>query len=536
MIQQLSILLKNQANGLALRLDGQVEGLTYSTVVPGGFGTVTFRVAERAAINMQVPLQAMYACDLTVADASANSLFEGILTDVKYHSDGGDSYFECEATGWQILLDNPYRNLVIERNLPWTNGNVAYDPTFTRNSVIAPTIGLGVGITPGIRFDVPTGVAITSGWRGSMQFILPVGSYLQNFLADVVYDTNRTAQFNLNIYSLDDSLTRTFIGTVFGAGSSAGSSINISMIAVSRGIYLELACATAGTTSANVFSIIQNIRVLGTRVGYAGSSSSEPVYGDEIVRDIVWKSQLLLDSSGIEPDTSYQVVEFSYQTSDTGRAALDAITAYYNKYWAVWEKKRLTWKAWTAQSAADWVVSKSVAQLDIDPSIVNAANVARIRYTDAAGIAVETDVTDPNQDNVYTLAGRTKTAIVDLGVVSTTAAATQVGAVFFPDHSYEVVGGTITLDAQTPCYSQTRGTNLPAYLIRSGDTVRIRDGESQRSIFETNSWNRATLFRITATDVDWDAQTVKITCDNAQASLDQLTARIQTNLSAKYGT
>lgn len=541
MAAPLTVALKNIRSNRFMSLTGLIEQPHISTAAPGGFGTFTFQMAERAMRRLDFSLQSFYGCDVNVTDVGGVTLFEGMLTDVKLHSDATDAYFEIECTGWQILLDNPYRNVVITRNLSWAQENLAFSPAQIRPDLIPMTIGTldATDATKiGVRIDFRTATALVASQRNGAQFLFPTGLRLDRIKFDYNVDISRTATFQVVGIGVVDSgavgSSVVFINP--GVGSGVIDSLT-PFSTIARGMILGFECVTGGTSSAAMFAQIYNIRVLGIRQTGTGTSSQEPVYGHECVSDIVSQSPLLLDYSGISQDTSYQVQEFSYPTSVTGREALDAITAYFNKYWAVWENKKLFWKDWSPTSTADWVVSRdNGAQIDLDPSIVNAANVARVRYQNASGLATEVDISDTNQDNVYTLAGRTKTNIVDLGVVSTSTAATQVGAVYFPDHSYEVVGGTITLDARTQCFSQTYGNVQPAYKIRAGDSVRLRDGNSQRSIFDTTSWNRATLFRITATDLDWDGGIMKLTCDNSQAQLDQLLARIATNQSAKYGT
>lgn len=542
MIVPLNILIRNNATGRWLRLDSQPQNINISTVVPGGFGTFTFQMGERVVRQLTYPLDAFYACDVIVSDQSGQTLFEGILTDVKKHSDETDSYYECESTGWQILMDNPYRNMIVERNIAWDQENIAFQPSLIRPSLMSVTTGqvdATDGTKIGVRLDVISGTAITSGWRNGAQIMFPAGTRLQRIMFDYNVDISRTVTFQVVGLGLNDAGAQSAGSAVFIAPGLGSSSINSTAwtSGAERGMILGFECVTGGTSSAAIFAQIYNIRFLCTRVAPTGTSTSEPVYGHEVVSDIVSQSLLSQDYSQIETDTSYQIPQFSYQVSDTQRNALDAITAYYARYWAVWESKRFAWKSWTPVASADWVVSRSAgAQLDIDPTILNAARSAVVQWSDAAGIQQETSITDPNQDNAYTLAGASKTTIIPLGIQGLASAAAQLGSVYWPDHSYEVVGGTITVPANARCFSQTYGTMLPAYRIRAGESVRVRDAATAGSFFDNKTWNRSTLFRITATDLDWDNQIMKLTVDNAQASIDQLLGRVQLNLSSKFGT
>lgn len=538
----LTITIRNPSNFNSLSLASNAEQVQISTTAPGGFGTFTFQMSEAAVRAQTFPLQQFYACDVIVTDISAQTLFEGILTDVKLHSDDNYAYYSVECSGWKLLLNEPYRNVVIDRNPSWQQMPISWNASVVRPGVIPLTIGqvsASDSTKIGWRCDVPSGTAVSNNWRNGVIAYWTPGTRLLRCKFDYDVDMNRAATFGVEIYCVDDNGGINFLSTVLAVSLVGTGSMDVDLSlfsSITSGIMMDFACSAAGTTSANMWAQLTNFRFLSTRNIPSGTSVNEPVYGHEVISDIVSKSQLLSDYSSIEQDTSYAIQQFTYPISDTQSNALDQIAAYFNRYWAVWENKKMSWSSWHA-TTADWVVSRdSGAQVDIDPSIVDAANVVRVQYTDAGGVQQEATVNDARQDNVYTLVGRTKTGIANLGIVSTATAATQVGSVYFPDHSYEIVGGTITLPAQARCFSQTYGTLLPAYRIRAGETVRLRDGSSGRSIFDTSSWNRATYFRITATDLDWENQTIKLTLDNSQASLDQLTARIVANQSAKYGT
>lgn len=535
----LTVVLRNPSTNISISLTSNLEQVQISTSVPGGFGTFTFRMDERVANLLTYPLQGFYACDVSVTDVAAQILFEGILTDVKMHSDADSAYYSCECTGWQVLLDNPYRNMVVERNLNWQVLSTAINPNLCRPDLVATTIGALDPSNPtqiGFRMDAGTSQAVFGFALGGAQLIIPSGMDSKVLYFDYSLDMNHTVQFDIEYQVYDAAGSLISNAALFGAGAvgSGSSSLNLGL-GVHINIYMV--SQSAATPTSNCFAKFYNMRIVTNRWSTIGYFNSEPVAGHELIADILHRNgQLNEDLSGIDPELTYTVQEFSYPQSVPGRQALDDANAYYSRYWAVWENKKLFWKAWNT-TTADWIVSRDGgAQVDIDPSIVDAGSVVRVQYTDPTGLAVESDVADARADNIYKLAGRTKTVIANLGIVSTTTAATQVGSVFFPDHSYEVVGGTITLPAQTRCFSQTYGNMRPAYLIRAGETVRLRDGRSVRSIFDNSSWNRATFFRITATDLDWESQTIQLTIDNSQASLDQLTARIATNQSSKYGT
>ena len=282
----------------------------------------------------------------------------------------------------------------------------------------------------------------------------------------------------------------------------------------------------------NAWLLLNNLRALAPR-GPSGLDT-EPVYGHELVQDVVYQSLLAADYSQIDSDTSYQFLSADFsQPGQTLRAALDYITAFYSKYWAVWENKTISWKSTVLTTAPDWTVSANQGvKFTLEPSVAEAARSVRVSYRDVRGVSREITANDPRLDNVYAVARASKQAQINLPVVSNSSAAQQIANTYFPDHSYEVLRGKIIIPAQT-LLTPRAGGSLPAYKIRAGQSIRILDAATPRDYFSTQYDRKTTLF-IRTTDVDWEAQTITLEVDNTRDSISTLLARVALQTTSKF--
>lgn len=512
------------ANGVSADVSTQIEKPTFSTLINGGFGTMTFFV--RRLHRRGLPSWLQYLADVKAYDRFAFTLFEGRIDDISMTSQEGVEGFNVEVVGYgPAYAAEPYTNVMVERNLGLQPYNTLDSPQFYRPDKYTMTIGntsssdlarVGVAWTArrGTAFSVSEFCIAKAVWAN-------ITADLRRVKFDYVATSlSNTAVFAVNIYSIDatGALAGQLTISVSGSGSQS-----VALPAGTRGVAFGIICTGAGTTGAatDTTAEVYNIRVLGNRT--TANSNDEPVYGHEVIQDATQKSSWSQSLVGIDTDTTYAFPEASWIDPTKIGDVLDFVTSFYDRYWAVYEGKAMVWRSSSNPPTITWSTSRGEgAKLDLDPSITNAASAVRVRARTQAGQSFDTVVTDTRPGNIYAAAGATHIAIVDLGIVANSSAAAQIGSVYFPDHSYEVVKGTITLPAQMLVRGQNPG---PAYRIRAGDNIQITDAVSPRQI-AAGVYDRRTVFLVKATDVDWEAQTVTISVDNTRDSLSQLLARV----------
>jgi hypothetical protein len=520
------------ANGVQADISPLIRQITFSSLINGGFGTMTFFVPWLH--NRGLPPWLQFLADVRATDRFAFTCFEGRIDDISLSVSGDSEGYQVECVGYGVALGaEPYTNVIVERNLPFVPLPIIESPQFMRSDLYGANSG-NTNATDLTRSGVAFSCRRNQLYPVTAFYIYramwpDLGVDLRRVKFDVttVNLANGTFVGALNCYSCDSAGVLTTQVSIAAAGTF---NEDIALPAGTRGVAFGLICTTGGTTGAfDTTAEVFNVRVFGNRTNAA--SNNEPVYGHEIVTDIVQKSLWSQDLTQIETDTTYQFPEASWVDSIKIADALDYVTSFYDRWWAVYEDKRFFWKSANAQ-IVNWSTSRAEgARLQLDPSITNAARSVRLRYRVPSGQSAELIVADTRVDNVYAAAGASHTAIVDLGIVSNATSAAQVGQTYFPDHSYEVVKGTITLQLN----QFVRGLNPgPAYRIRAGDNIQVRDAVSPRQILG-QSYDRRSIFLVRSVDVDWDSQTVTVSVDNTRDSLSQLLARVGIAVPASPG-
>jgi hypothetical protein len=497
-----------------------------SNSIPGGFGSFSCR--------LQGPDQTIvdHLQSVVVAGPLGDILFEGRIEDARPYVDGGDEGIEIEAYGWRRVLEfTPYRRLIVVANPDFQQASLTINLANMRPDRISVSIGqydsqaverIGVGLT------VASGIGLSVGNQNAAQFFPTTNLGLARLAFDYECGLSATAVVQGQYYSINDSgsWSQDGIINVSGSGSVSTTLIN------NRGIGLLLYVSTGGTTTAGIGCDFFNIRILGSRSNISGTSvSTEPVYGHEVVQDIAaFCPDLRLSQKDLVDASGFTVPHAFWPESEPCSQALDTLTNMYDRYWAVWENRTLHWLP-NDFVVPEWqVLRKEMTGLNLDRTISESASAVRIRWNGADDQIFEDTVTDSRSDNVWRAAGATKIDIVDLGR-SASAAAAQVGAQYFPDRSYPVVKGSVTVPALAPIgVHRTRF----AYMARAGETLVLPDALLTSKPTLSTSYDRQSTFQIRSVSIDWEEQQVTLEFDNQRDRLSQLLARIQYDLSSRF--
>lgn len=540
-MNEVQVRLVRASDGYNIPLNNDMESLRWTTLVNGGFGTATFFLPGRP-VEVLGNTGLEYLSDIKIfgPGGTVDVLFEGRVEDITQSAEEGHLGVGVSCVGYGILTNEPYRNTPIARDSADRAKQYPVDSEYQRPQFLQLLAGadssLGVNATRGNEKGfVFRGLASSVGstlWQNEAleAFPFPVTrlkfdaySYLNPGGASFRMYAAIFGSYLATTTPLIDSPLTNGGATTFSVGLASGFRNQWKV-----GVYLN----SAGIPATPPWLMIDNIRKFAPR----GPSAldDEPVYGHELIQDVIFNSLLTKDYSQVDSDTSYQfsVADFS-APGTTLRNALDYITAFYDRYWAVWENKTIYWKPSTLGTTPDWTLQGiSGVEYDLDPTITNAARSVRVAYQDVGGVAREVTYDDPRLDNIFTLAGASKQAQVALPVVANSSAAAQIATTYFPDHSYEVMSGTVTIPLSAfVTTSKQGGGKLPAYKIRAGESLRLTDAALPRDFF-SSQYDRKTLLFIRSTDVNWETQTVTLEVDNTRDRLSTLMARISANVNA----
>lgn len=499
-------------------LSARVSDLKYTNAAPGGFGNLTGRIRMRNPTEVITHLQ-----PIVLTDPTTRVLFEGRVEDIRPFSRADDSGFEFEAFGYQRQFEfTPFQKLFITRSIPWDPLPLARDPAGTHPEKVVLTVGNWDQSDPaktGVGLECSSGTVVTAGQYFGAVF-WPASNYnLRRIKFTIDTVTNGTAIFFWEVYSLNAAGTYTSQSS--NNGALTGSAQTVALPADTQGVALLFRCTTGGTASANLFARFYELRLIGDN----RATQDEPVYGHSVLRDAAEAAGLKMATW--YGDTSFALPSAFWPDSVSASQAITEISAFYNRYWAVWEDQTLHWPT-NDFTTIEWSVRRREAkEIQIDRSVAESASAARIRWAGADGRNFEQTITDPRADNVWKLAEATKIDIVDLGRSASSAAA-QVGAVYFPDRSYPLVRGTVTLSAD----ARVGTDGSQAYTMRAGETIQLPDAFSTLGPLSGQGYDRQTIFQIKNVEVDWEEQTVTVQLDNQRDLLTQVLARTAAALEA----
>jgi hypothetical protein len=548
-MNEVQVLITRASDGQAATITQRLDDLRWTTAVNGGFGSASLflpgdpqQVLAETRVEFLADIKILGPGGRWIGDpftGLSDVLYNGRIEDISLSVEDGRVGVMVECGGYQSLLSDPYRNMPIRPESQGITQDAITDPVH-RPEWARLAVGQGQSLdsnlasapdTRGLVFRVAPSQAASVNWQNSGVDWLPFAAARVKF--DLYSNPNPAGASMVFLLSGLGSYAATIS---FLVNTSPGNATSLSVALPSgfqRGVRYTFynSAAHAGMAS-YAWMLVQNPRVLAPRGPSA--LTDEPVYGHELIQDVIFNSGLTKEYSLVDSDTSYQFTTADFSgPGQTLRAALDYITGFYSRYWAVWENQTVVWKSTVLTTTPDWTVSaKQGVKFVLDPSIAEAARSVRVSYADVRGVTREITVADPRLDNVYAVAGASKQAQIQIPVVTNSSAAQQIANTYFPDHSYEVLRGKIVIPAQTMCARRDGGA-LPAYKIRAGDSIRLLDAATPRDYFSTQYDRKTTLF-IRTTDVDWEAQTITLEVDNTRDSISTLLARVALQTQSKF--
>jgi hypothetical protein len=538
----LRITVTDPVSGASDDWSDNAQNIQYNNAINGGFGTFSFSLPAKIGYRDYKGLD--FGTGVVLTDHQANTLYEGRIEDITT-TYGMDSGFQVTCAGHQRNLDIPSLHQYIDRSMVFEPRSMIEAPSQVP-SVITMNIGqvqrtMAELPSPGIEWLVTNGVTVPSRAvaRGALWY--PGAAFDGNiFGGRIKFDVGRTnngsgTTLSLTAYTANWTGSAWVYTSFYNDTTNGSFSVSTPMTPGTgfSGILFEVS-GNSGTATLDIRLSVNNIRILGYRDGGANLAvPDEPVYGHEIVADIIQAMNRYFptfcsgDSTGIEKDTSFSFDQCAWLEFTTRRQQLDYITSFYDRYWAMWEGKKVSWGSFSITNPTRTARLRQALSLSLNASILEAASTVIVKWQDIQGKNRSTLISDTRGDNVYRLANLKAYQIIDLGMVGIPSTAYGFGSIAFPDRSYEVVRGQITF----PCSAQLGDTK--AYLVRAGETIRIQDIVQYRDIGST--YDRRSIFLIKSVSVDWDAQTVTVDLDNSFDSLTQLQARTDLALSAKFG-
>lgn len=424
--------------------------------------------------------------------------------------------------------------------------------------------------TGGIQFDYETntpanwltrlqtfnsaGALIATPWSLASTGALATGSIYLNALAgnparcifEVLYNAaaavyaGETGAAYLKITNVRITTTRTHeVNTTWSAPAGPVTGVQTVTPASMVGIYVGQRLFVRQGAATNAESVVVTAMSATTftaafvkNQGAGVAIQALQVYADDIVKDIVSQistlnstqlssSAALIQSPGL--DLTDEIYEDAVPTDILMHLAELGDNQATPRQWevGVWEGRVLHFRPRGSAGRA-WYVD--VTSLEIARTLEDLVNSVYARYQDAQGRALRTAVnTDSASVARY---GLTRRASLSTDTTSSTQAAVQRDAQL-ADHKDPLPRATVSFEA---VYSAD-GARWPLYLVRSGDTVTIRNLPPSIS----TSIDRVRTFRISHTLYNLNDRTLEIELEVPPPRLVTLLARRAEGIRTSFG-
>lgn len=499
----------------------------FSTIMPGGFETLDVSLPRSPAVSYEdlTPLS-------TIRVLGAGGELAGEFRLEAAPRDSGDAMsISPSAVGWQAALeDNSNCSVVIvDRDLSsWVGPSsqrkqgiydlgfdVIQDFSTDPDQVTGvPQLELhndgraGAGMVCEAWFDARPGNAVKSVYFDYLGRNLGAGY---------------TGQ--LNSFS-DDGGTGAVSGTdVVGGASPSGTQTETFATAqrfVAFALFQLAAIGTDGTRTLRC----RRVSVWGdTGLDAHGSSPDDGILVSDAISYVVGRFAPVL---GLEVSAgTFVVPHLSFTSPTTAVEMVRAINRFTDYEWAVWGGPTFHYHPRGARGRR-WRTRVGPSRLaEVGPQVSRVWNGVVVLYQDVDGStrsvgppgsqAQSTDAAlrDEDPENPANQAGLQRYATLDMGGVSTAAAATEVGRLLLAGYRELDHSGS----AQLVGWVEDEGGRLfPSWAVRAGDTIRFTDASDPSDR------------RVIRTDYDHDSRTNSIDLDAPPEGLDALLERLQVSI------
>lgn len=511
----------------AIELTPIADSVQFATAAVGGFGNASFAV-EGNQLRLLTHLARIRICYGTA------TVWHGRIEDPKLRISKDSVQTSVTAFGFQRLLsDNSVRKVWVNRALDWRAGSAGqgvdtgspgFTPAWPINiaGAVAPwsdSLDVVTGeVDPtdstkkGVRVRGKAAAVINGGGAGAYIRLPVTGLYLGVTVAS----------------SMAAGWTARVFGWNWGNGASgasvdlsAGASIN-SLTITRDAIAVLLVNTSLGALTPAVTEFVDFTEL---RVLYKSTEDATGgYYGDTILRDLIALCPGLTEGV-IESGSDFTIQAIDRAIRDDCLSAVNEVTGYYTREWAVWEDGRCDWRTPNLDEP-QWIVQiGDCDELEIETSIDTLTKTAYILYTDAAsGVDAEASAVATSQRNPFVKTGAGKDGITNAGFPMTANTSGQFATLIAASRGkYPPVIGRVVLPV-TRLVRNAVGTRQPAALIRAGANLLI--GDLPKTDVFAQGRDGETLFHIASTELNMQDGTITLELEGQGREIDVITARL----------
>lgn len=525
----LSVTVEQKPDAKAIDISAEVQGLRYSTLVPGGYGSCSFGV--EGDLNLWTA-RLPHLAKVRVNDGS-QLLFEGRLEDRSISVAADGARMQVNAYGYaRLLSDVSLRRIWEMRNIPWQlvsdlNGSLGSQGlTFRPQRVSSVTVGnideTDLSVT-GVQIVCTSNQSGSAGDANGVWFYTdesgPAYKRLY-FSAEIPAGYSDGSISHVGIRSSTDGSSWS---TDFDQQADAVEALGEIEVELTDGArFVQLIYVyTSAPAGANGGIAVKNIRLVGVD---NAEDETGGFYGGTIFTDLV-EQVPGLSPGFIESGSQFVVEELHRTTRSTPRSVVEEVAAYYLAEWAVWEDGRFDWTTPNLDQL-EWVVQAAdCISVDLEFSLEGMGRTTYVLYTNAATqLQTEESAEATRQSNPFVSTGLDRDMLVGIQFPSTSRAAARLAEVLaYLDNEYPSVTGRIVLPAAMAVRHAARG-EAPAYCIRAGDNITLPDLPKSRIL--DGGRDGETHLHVVSTDVNVDGSTVTLQVERGLSRAAALLSRL----------
>lgn len=505
-----------------------MSGLKFGDAMPGGFDACDLVLPRKPNIDYS-DLERLST--LTVHGAGGGVAGQYRLERAPRVS-GNEMSVAPNCVGWQAHLedDKSVQEVYVDRDPShWTQTTLARRIVLAGLSIVLDK-DYTASVDRGVMFSGVSGQAISSNSRAELNYSAPPGCAVSKIMY-LGAERNLTSITAATLYSDDNATGSSQTST----GLTLDSTLRTATPATAER-YLWLAAIASGThTPAAAAPFSREFPGLGV-YGNSGVttrtiSATEPdgVYASDVIANAVsrWAPRLsyTTGANGTIQSTAFAVPQLAWPDPTTVATIIQEANRFHLNDWAVWEGPTFHYHERGARGR-EWRARVVPTRLEeAGPQVDRLWNGVIVQYRDVDGTTktvgptgASTDSTsasliDTSPENPANQLGIRRWTILDMGIVSTPEAATEVGKRFLEESMQLDRSGKATIVGYCED-SKGKGIPRPYHQMQSGDTISFVDASDPSPR------------RIVKTTKDYDSRTCEIDLDAPPEGLDALLERL----------
>lgn len=503
--------------GLDIHVTQKLAGLTWRTVIPGGYASATFALQRPIDVNdpMLAPFTRVYVYD----GRDGSVLWEGRLQMSGRSAGDQGQVWALTAIGPSAhTLDQSSPLVYIDTRLePWQRSNYE-GAVMPAGANVAITNHPNTSLVDVVLCQFPSGLPVVNTSRAAALYDLLVGTGM--FIGAIGFSWD--AGFTSSTWNaqLGTGNGATYLETPFSATGNIAGGTFVGWVVDDFPVARDFAGIRLVNTSAGSVTIsddlrwisFANIRVLGRRMdssgvlvsGASAMGSSVFVRASWVIGDLLGRMLPQYDGPNAEFNAAntVDIDQLTYEDPVTPSQVLDDLMQLEPAcYWAAWESNtageyRFEWSNWPTtpqyEASVDDGFDSPAPQFEV-------YNKVRVRYKDPRG---KTQIYTTSQTvDVLTSAGIIRQGFIDLAdEVGSAANAAAVAATFLTEHNSPSSGGTLTV--ARPIRDLLTGRQVMPWQILPGRLIRVRGIEASSQVTGDVTRDGITVFRIVSVEVN----------------------------------